>query len=74
MEDETSKDNADDLSTVEQVQREGTMIAMQDAVISELEKKHENEQEVWWSWLADFVYSQLSNYRALLGIENVSAN
>eukprot|EP00111_Clytia_hemisphaerica_P002852 TCONS_00008039-protein len=46
LEDEENQDQKDDLSEVEQLQREGTTIAKQDAVIGEMEKKHENEQNV----------------------------
>ena len=45
LEAEEKEDEKDDLSTVEQIQREGT-IALQDGVLNELEKKHVTEQEV----------------------------
>ena len=42
---EEEEDKIEDISHVDQIQREGT-VAMQDMLLSEVEKKHEAEQEV----------------------------
>lgn len=45
LEAEEELDKKDDLSAVEQMQREGT-VALQDAVLDEMDKKHTSEQDV----------------------------
>lgn len=42
---EKERDAKDDLSAIEQMQREGT-VALHDAVLDEMEKKHTSEQDV----------------------------
>lgn len=39
------QDKKEDVETIAQMQREGT-VALQDSVLSEMEKKHQNEQKV----------------------------